>query len=67
MLLPIVRGVRVCAAFFLHMKCFFEMFLFAQKNKRKKKNNDTLWHAFVININELRNEPRRIEDKAGQS
>lgn len=24
------------------------------------KNNDTLWHAFVININELRNEPRRI-------
>lgn len=63
MLLPIVRGVRVCAAFF----CIFEMFLFAQKNKRKKKNNDTLWHAFVININELRNEPRRIEDKAGQS
>lgn len=43
------------------------MFLFAQKNKRKKKNNDTLWHAFVININELRNEPRRIENKAGQS
>lgn len=53
----------MCAAFF----CIFEMFLFAQKNKRKKKNNDTLWHAFVININELRNEPRRIEDKAGQS
>lgn len=37
-----------------------------KKLAKKRKNNDTLWHAFVININELRNEPRRIEDKAMQ-